>query len=353
MDKRYFSKKIAEWYEKNKRDLPWRNTQDPYKIWLSEIILQQTRVQQGLPYYLQFIQAFPSIKALADAPEQKILRLWQGLGYYTRARNLHRCAKEVVQKHHERFPGTLAELKALPGIGDYTGAAIASIAFNQPTAVVDGNVFRVLSRVFGISTPINSKQGKTEFYDLANRLISIKDPGRFNQAVMEFGALFCTPSRPQCENCVFKGNCFANKHGLQSQLPVKEKLKKSRKRYFYYFVIEKKGALLMNKRVEKDIWNGLFDFYLIEKDKAQNPLTVIKSDSFIKSLISKKSQPIISKVYKHILSHQTIYSRFIRLEVNGTTTLKKANSKFYSPKKVAELPKPILINRFLHDHLLL
>ncbi|HEY0769642.1 MAG TPA: A/G-specific adenine glycosylase, partial [Sphingobacteriaceae bacterium] len=234
MGKRYFPDKIVKWYSENKRSLPWRETKDPYRIWLSEIILQQTRVAQGLPYYLRFVERFPTVSHLASAPQDEVLRLWQGLGYYTRARNLQKCAQTIVEKYSRKFPRTYAELISLPGIGEYTAAAIASISFNEKVAVVDGNVFRVLSRVFGIDTPINSAEGKKGFSKLANDLIHETAPADYNQGLMEFGALFCTPKNPKCEECVFRKSCHAFQNGLQQQLPVKLKSKASRKRYFYY-----------------------------------------------------------------------------------------------------------------------
>src|SRR5688500_8386899 len=226
MGKRYFSDKLVKWYIDNKRLLPWRETTDPYRIWLSEVILQQTRVNQGLPYYKEFIKAYPSIIELARAPEQEVLRLWQGLGYYTRARNLHKCAKSIVERHNGKFPETFDELEKLPGIGHYTAAAIASFSFGQPVAVLDGNVFRILSRIFGIDTPINSPDGKRQFTELANELLSKKDPALHNQAVMEFGALFCTPKHPQCQICPFNTTCIAYTHDLLHVLPVKTPAKK-------------------------------------------------------------------------------------------------------------------------------
>ena len=228
MDKRYFSKKIVEWYLRNKRNLPWRDTTDPYKIWLSEIILQQTRVSQGLPYYEKFVQTYPTVRSLATAPQDKVMRLWQGLGYYTRARNLHKCSKQIVALLDGTFPDNFAALKKLPGVGDYTAAAIASFAFGEAVAVVDGNVFRVLSRIFGIDAPIDSLQGRHVFIRLANELISQDQPGSHNQAVMEFGATFCVPLNPPCYECIFKSSCFAFQKGMQSSLPVKAKTKESR-----------------------------------------------------------------------------------------------------------------------------
>jgi A/G-specific adenine glycosylase len=348
MESRYFSKKVIRWYKNNKRDLPWRDTTDPYYIWLSEIILQQTRVNQGLPYYLKFVETFPTVFDLAAAPEQKVLRLWQGLGYYTRARNLHKCAKEVVAKHTGKFPQTFDELKTLPGIGDYTAAAIASFSFGQRVAVVDGNVFRVLARNFGIDTPINSPDGKKIFSTLANQLVPAGEPDLHNQAMMEFGARFCTPRNPLCESCTFKETCFAQKNNLQHNLPVKLQLKKIRKRYFYYFVVQKGKSLLMKKREAKDIWHGLYDFYLIETSKPTDPEKLLRETDTLKKFRQGKLLEI-RESYKHILSHQIIHATFIPLLFPSDFTPPEAGLKFYSFKKVSELPKPVLISKFLSD----
>ncbi len=353
MDSRYFSKIVVEWYKINKRELPWRETKDPYFIWLSEVILQQTRVNQGLPYYKKFIEAFPTVIDLAKAPEQKVLRHWQGLGYYTRARNLHKCAKEVVSKYNGTFPSTFEKLKTLPGIGDYTAAAIASIAFAKPVAVVDGNVYRVLSRIYGIETPVNSPQGKKVFTELANKLITATAPDLHNQAVMEFGALFCTPANPSCDACPFKTTCVAHRNSIQQVLPVKIPSKKARKRYFYYFAIQKGQSLLMKTRSEKDIWQGLSDFYLIEQKRPADPEKLLSEDKMLKKLLGKRGVAEISGIYKHVLSHQVIFSRFIQFKVSGNPTLNASGLKFYSQKKISELPKPVLISRFLSDYQLL
>jgi len=351
MDNRYFSEKVVKWYERNKRDLPWRESTDPYKIWLSEIILQQTRVNQGLPYYLRFTERFPSVAALAQASEQEVLRLWQGLGYYTRARNLHKCAKKIVSDYKGVFPQSFAELKKLPGIGDYTAAAIASIAHQEPVAVVDGNVFRVLSRIFGIETEINSPKGKKIFTDLANKLISLKHPEKHNQAVMEFGALHCTPKNPSCSTCVFSVNCIAFKNNLQDTLPVKTKAKPVRKRYFYYFIFKKGKSLLMKQRKQKDIWLGLYDFFLIEKKKPSKINVLLQEEKLVDEL--KEDTLEISAAYKHVLSHQVIIARFILVENKKTISAYKNEFRFYSKSKIAELPKPVLISRFLQDYQLL
>ena len=352
MDTRYFTKKVVQWYQQNKRDLPWRETNDPYRIWLSEIILQQTRVAQGLPYYLKFVETFPTVQQLAAAGEQKVLRLWQGLGYYSRARNLHKCARQVVTLFNGQFPSSFEGLKKLPGIGDYTAAAIASIAFGESVAVVDGNVYRVLSRVFGIHTAINSPQGKKMFSELANKLVPQRGADLFNQGMMEFGALYCTPKNPACSDCIFSASCQALKHDLQTVLPVKKPIKKTKKRYFYYFVMQNGKSVLMKRRGEKDIWHGLFDFYLVEKKKAYSPIKILSEDKGLQKLAASKKKPDISGVYKQILSHQIIYSRFIQLESSGNK-VQEPGLKYYAAKQIAQLPKPVLISRYLADYQLL
>ena len=347
MDKRYFSNKLVKWYEQNHRELPWRNTRDPYKIWLSEVILQQTRVIQGLPYYQRFVEAFPNVKKLAAAPEQDVLRLWQGLGYYTRARNLHKCAKVVSQQLNGEFPKHYEGLRQLPGVGDYTAAAIASIAYGLPVAVVDGNVFRVLSRVFGIETVTNTPDGKKKFTNLANSLINTDHPDIHNQAMMEFGAMHCTQKNPLCDSCIFQSSCFAYAKNLQEKLPVKKKLKGSRKRYFYYLVFQKAKSLLMKKRVEKDIWHGLYDFMLVEKTRSTSIEKIL-----VENKVEQNPKMIITDYYKHNLTHQTILSKFILIKSPGRFKPEKGH-KFFSLQKIAELPKPVLISRFLSDHRLL
>ncbi len=349
MDKRLFSKKIIDWYEQNKRILPWRTTKDPYKIWLSEIILQQTRIAQGLPYYQTFVKNFPDVKSLAAAKPDKVLRLWQGLGYYSRARNLHACAKQVVKNLNGKFPPSFEELKKLPGIGDYTAAAIASISFREPVAVVDGNVFRVLARVFGIDKDIASTEGKKYFFKIANELIPTDTPDIFNQAVMEFGALHCTPQNPKCETCPFEKSCFANSKEMQKLLPVKTPKQKIRKRYFNYVVITHRGKTLMRKRKAGDIWNGLYDFHLIETKKDIKPLVLLKKEKELDNLVIEE----VSILHKHILSHQHLITRFIMCSIKSLEDLKSLmdeNSlKFYSRSQIEKLPKPILVNRFLMD----
>jgi len=349
MDKKLFSKKIIDWYEVNKRNLPWRETRDPYKIWLSEIILQQTRIAQGLPYYLKFLENFPDVKSLAQAPEDKVLRLWQGLGYYTRARNLHACAKRIEGEFNSVFPTSFQELKKLPGIGDYTAAAIASFAFRESVAVVDGNVFRVLARVYGIDKDISSNEGKAAFALTANKLIPADQPDIFNQAIMEFGALHCTPQNPKCDSCPFKIHCVAYLHEMQSMLPVKLSKQKVKRRYFYYIVITSRGKLLMRKRKPGDIWNGLYDFLLLETNRSVKPDALWKEERTLKKMRIEK----VSSIYKHVLSHQQLIARFVHVTNPGLESLrpfmKKEGLKFYTKSQIEHLPKPILINRYLQQ----
>lgn len=332
---RNFATGLIDWYNEFKRELPWRKKPNPYHVWLSEIILQQTRVNQGLPYFLRFIEHFPTVNSLAAASEQEVLRLWQGLGYYSRARNLHKCAKQICESYQGVFPQNFEGLKKLPGIGDYTAAAIASICFKEPVAVVDGNVFRVLSRVFGIDTPINNSKAKPEFFDLGNQLIDKLRPDEYNQAIMEFGALHCTPKNPKCETCIFKKVCIARQKNLQAVLPIKDKKVKVRKRYFYYLVRKSAQSLAMKKRVGKDIWQGLYDFDLIESSAPLNEAAIAKQTG--------KKKMVWSEEYKHVLSHQIIFARFAVLETN------KKDKNYFSFKKIADLPKPVLIGKYLHD----
>jgi A/G-specific adenine glycosylase len=349
MSNKAFAKKIIEWYEENKRDLPWRQPSnqtelpDPYKIWLSEIILQQTRVTQGLPYYEKLVKNFPTVFSLAKAPQQEVLRLWQGLGYYSRARNLHACAKMVVEDFGGRFPASYQELVKLKGVGPYTAAAIASIAFKESVAVVDGNVFRVLARIFGIDKDIASNEGKKYFFEKANELISKERPDLFNQAMMEFGALHCLPQNPRCDSCLFAKTCVANQQDLQKILPVKSKKLKVRNRYFYYFVIKIGNKILMKPRGSKDIWRGLFDFYLVETKRNQKTESLLVNEKLLEgtSIINE------SKIYKHILSHQKLMVRFIELEWPAGKRIPMGELKWFTKKQTEALPKPILIAKYL------
>ena len=346
---KHFSDKIISWYNKNKRDLPWRNTKDAYLIWLSEIILQQTRVDQGMNYYLKFAKEFPTIKHLAKADNEKVMKLWQGLGYYSRARNLHTTAKIITDKYKGTFPVDHAELLSLNGIGDYTAAAIASFAFNKPYAVVDGNVYRVLARVFGIEIPIDSSQGKKEFYQLANKLIDKKNPALHNQAIMELGAMQCKPANPDCSVCVLNTMCFAFSKKRITELPVKAKTTKVRDRYFNYIVLHHKGTTAINKRGEKDIWTNLYDFPLIETVKELKEEQFLKSAEWKKFIGSAKyTVKSISASYKHILSHQKIYARFWEIECdNPFDKLLPKTAVIIKEKDIHKYAVPRLIENYL------
>jgi A/G-specific adenine glycosylase len=348
---KHFSAKITAWYDQHKRDLPWRNTRDAYLIWLSEIILQQTRVDQGMSYYHKFAEAFPTVKDLAKADNDKVMKLWQGLGYYSRARNLHAAAKTIAEKHKGVFPARYEDILALKGVGEYTAAAIASIAFGLPHAVVDGNVYRVLARVFGIETPIDSTAGKKEFYRLANELIDKKDPARFNQAVMELGALQCKPVNPDCSVCPLNSMCYAFAKKKVEQLPVKEKKTKVRDRYFNYIVWNHKGTLVLNKRTGKDIWTSLYDFPLIETEKEWTEEQLFCSADW-KKLAGKAKYKIrsVSPYYKHILSHQKIRARFIELESNSEFIFPKGTeATVVKAKDIHKLAVPRLIENYLEN----
>jgi A/G-specific adenine glycosylase len=307
-----FSEILLKWYSNYKRELPWRGEQDPYKIWVSEIILQQTRISQGWNYYLRFVERFPTITDLATATENEILKYWQGLGYYSRARNLFAGAKYINEQHQGRFPCQYEDILKIKGVGEYTAAAIVSIAFNLPYPVVDGNVFRVLTRVFGIHTPIDTSAGKKEITMLANKLIDSKQAGIFNQAIMDFGALQCTPTNPDCKQCCFAIFCTAKQKNLQSILPIKSQKTKIRTRYFYYLHIRNQEKTLIQKREKKDIWRGLYEFPLIESEKELSTDEIL-TDIFLKNLLKNYMWTIdsISPLYKHQLSHQLIIAQFI------------------------------------------
>lgn len=316
-----FSKVLLQWYLQNKRDLPWRNTTNPYLIWLSEIILQQTRVAQGMPYFLKFTTAFPTVFDLANANEETVLKLWQGLGYYSRARNLHKTAQIVAFEFNGVFPNSYAGLLKLKGIGTYTAAAIASFSYNEAVPVVDGNVFRVLSRYFDVETDISSAGAKNEFVALANELLPKEKANMFNQAIMEFGALHCVPKNPDCANCIFNTSCLALQKKKVSQLPVKLKKLKVTKRYFNYLIYsDDDNNTIIQKRTDKGIWHNLYEFPLVETTVAElddEIIFLIKNRIEVSNAISNitlvNSEPII-----HKLSHQHLTIKFWKIDVKGT-----------------------------------
>ena len=341
-----FANRLLTWYQKNGRKLPWRETKNPYIIWLSEIISQQTRVEQGMPYFYKFVEHYPYVEDFAKASEEAILREWQGLGYYSRARNMHRAAKKVMQDFDGIFPTDFKSLLQLPGIGEYTAAAISSFAANEKQAVVDGNVFRVLSRCFGIEVPINSTEGKKLFSQLAQDLISQEYPGLYNHAIMDYGATVCKPKSPLCHECIFREECAAYQEGLVDSLPVKIKSKPSRNRYFHYFVFEKDDQYLVSKRGEGDVWANLYEFPLIETQEEVFVDNLIELPEFKMHFEGAKIEPIGS-ITKHILSHQNIYARFYRVKEIFDVSEKKPNWHYCFSEKLDKLAKHKLIYSFL------
>ncbi len=313
------SKTIVNWYNTNKRELPWRDIDDPYRIWISEIILQQTRVNQGMNYYLRFIERFPNVRVLACAEEDEVLKYWQGLGYYSRARNLHKAAKQIANEFKGVFPTGHQEVLKLVGIGVYTAAAICSFAYNQPYPVVDGNVYRVLSRLFGIDTPIDSGKGVKQFARLAQDFLDLSQPGLHNQALMEFGALQCVPASPDCKNCPLSMNCRAFESDMVSSLPVKTQKVKVKKRFFNYLVVEFHGNIFIRKRTGTDIWKKLYEFPLIESDHIFTADNLLANADFIALFngIDKVDIVNISAPIKHVLTHRIINAVFITLSISN------------------------------------
>lgn len=340
------SKRLIDWYHIHHRTLPWRDTHDPYKIWLSEIILQQTRVSQGLPYYKNFVKKFPTVQKLAQAPQEEVLKLWQGLGYYSRARNLHFASQQVVEMGG-KFPDSYQELLKLKGVGDYTAAAVASFAYGEVVPVVDGNVYRVLSRLFGIATPINSTAGQKEFKAMAVNLISKEAPATYNQAIMEFGATHCLPKNPKCSSCPFMPDCIAFKEGRIDLLPVKLKKTKVKNLFHHYLVVQTpSGKTIMRQRPQKGIWAGLYEFPYVETKGSLLPFELVDHDIF-KELFGEvrfresvyNQQPII-----HKLSHRKVHAFFWIIEtdeeLNEAITITEVFNK----------PVHVLMERFINAY---
>jgi len=346
-----FAAKLMNWYGKHGRALPWRATHDAYIIWLSEIILQQTRVEQGTPYFHRFVEAFPIVTKFAEAPEEEILRLWQGLGYYSRARNMHRAAKMVVDEFGGVFPTSYDEVIRLPGVGAYTAAAISSFCANEARAVVDGNVYRVLARYFGIEEPINSTQGKKVFAEVAEEMLDRAHPGTYNQAIMDFGSLQCKPKNPDCDHCIFRLECVAYRDGLVDRLPVKLKGKGSRKRYFHYFIVRDGGKILMSKRGEGDVWTNLYEFPMIETETDMHIPALQNHPDFVRYFEGDTVLESVGAPVKHILSHQQIYARFYLVDDADALKEKKKEWDYHNYEKIDNLAKHKLIFSFLEKHL--
>ncbi|MEP7373640.1 MAG: A/G-specific adenine glycosylase [Chitinophagaceae bacterium] len=323
-NKKQFAALLLKWNrEHNYRQMPWKGEKDPYKIWLSEIILQQTRVEQGWEYYNRFVKRFPDIHKLAKAKDQVIFKLWEGLGYYSRCRNLIAAARYISKELEGKFPSTYEEIMALKGVGPYTASAISSFAFNLPHAVVDGNVFRVLSRVFGIAKPIDSTDGKKYFTQLANELLDKKQPGIYNQAIMDFGAVVCKPAAPLCSACRLNKTCIAFLNKKINELPVKEKRISIKKRWFYYLVIEHENQIAIQQRTGKDIWNQLYEFPMMEKEE-ETSIEAILQEAEKSGLLSKKKYEMIatSPLFKQQLSHQLIAGQFIKIKLKKKDIIK-------------------------------
>ncbi|MEW5674745.1 A/G-specific adenine glycosylase [Flavobacterium enshiense] len=338
-----FSNSLIQWYLQNKRDLPWRKTNHPYAIWLSEIMLQQTRVAQGMPYYFAFTAAFPTVEDLAKSDEETVLKLWQGLGYYSRARNLHATAKYIAFECGGKFPDTYNELKALKGVGDYTAAAIASIAFGVPVPVVDGNVYRVLSRYFGVETDISSPKAKKEFFALADSLLPKDKASEFNQAMMEFGALQCVPKNPNCKICIFNGSCAALQMKKVDTLPVKLKKAKVVPRYFNYLIVkDKNGNAIVQKRTAKGIWHNLYEFPLLETSSLTDyEATYALIEKWNFGFTISNIKPLHPEVIVHKLSHQHLNIRFWEVETEDEV------SQALNPEAIMKFPFPIVIHNFM------
>lgn len=344
-----FSNTINNWYSKNKRELPWRETTDPYIIWLSEIILQQTRVEQGMAYFYKFSTKYPTVENLANTSEDEVLKDWEGLGYYSRARNMLSAAQYIAAELDGVFPNNYSDILKLKGVGSYTAAAISSFAFNESKAVVDGNVYRVLSRYFGIATPIDSTRGKKEFQVLADELIHFQEPSQHNQAMMEFGAIQCTPKKTNCDDCPLNTSCVAFQNDLVESLPIKEKKTKQTKRYFTYLIISNEHHLLIQKRPEKGIWANMYEFPLIESTNESEQDELINQQKYTEafSLVNVEIN-YISDTYKHILSHQQIFARFIEINTNK---LVKSNDKqlIINREELEQFALPKLLVNYLSE----
>lgn len=339
---RSFAKKLIQWSAENPRNYPWIGERDPYKIWISEILLQQTRSDQAKNYYEQFISTFPTLNMLANSTEDEVLNLWKGLGYYSRARNLYQTARIIQEHYHSKFPNQYQDILSLKGIGSYTAAAISSFAYNQAYSVVDGNVIRLLSRVFGITKSIQDAAGKKYFQNFAQNLLDKKNPALYNQAIMNFGALVCLPQKPQCNTCIFKKNCIAHTTNEISKYPSKSAKLKIKKRYFHYFLIKNKhGKIPIRKRTESDIWKHLYEFPMIETEKKHE---YIKSNTELASQLGLQDNTDfkISKLgeKRHKLSHQELLINYYLLENVAFKPKIKALFSFVKPENLVNFAFP-------------
>jgi A/G-specific adenine glycosylase len=350
--KHFFQQQLFYWFEQSHRPLPWKGLKDPYLIWLSEIILQQTRVEQGRAYFERFRQRFPRVEDLAAAPEDEVLKLWEGLGYYSRARNLHRSAKMVVQEFDGVFPSDYESILSLKGIGPYTAAAIASFAYGLPHAVVDGNVFRVLARFFDIDTPIDSTKGKKQFQKLAQELLDASQPGRYNQAIMDFGATHCKPAAPKCDACPLQTNCMGFQKNKVEQLPVKAKKLKKRIRFFNYLVLQEGERCWIEKRTAKDIWQGLYQFPLIESEaQLESADQLVETDLWHQWVVTGAVREIkAAGAFRQTLSHQYIYARFWEVQLSEGLQPNKTEQFLTDRKNLSKFAFPKIIDWYLGDN---
>lgn len=343
-----FADKLVEWYRPHRRNLPWRNTRDPYAIWVSEVILQQTRVAQGLSYYERFLKTFPTVQALASAPLDDVLRVWQGLGYYTRARNMHLTAQQVAGELGGTFPNTYEGLRSLRGVGDYTASAIGAFAFDIPRPAIDGNVYRIWSRIFGVFTPVDTREGQKELAQIALAQLDKSRPALFNQAIMDFGGTLCMPKNPRCGECPVYDVCYAFRNGTVAQLPVKCKRMKVSTRYFSYLVLRHRGDTFIRQRVGKDIWHSLYEFPLIETKKKTSLKTLQKTAEWREMFGDIKPTLLhASPLQKYVLSHQHIYARFYILELQLLPYFFAASYLRVPADGVSSYPTPRLIDGFM------
>lgn len=343
-----FTKRLTSWYSKNKRELPWRENRDPYNVWLSEIILQQTRIEQGTPYYERFVTNYPKVQDLASAHEDEVLKLWQGLGYYSRARNLLKAANQIVEEFEGQFPDNYNDLLSLKGVGPYTAAAIASISFQEPVALVDGNVFRFLGRHFGVTDPIDTSAGKKVFHELAQELMDYNNPGDFNQALMEFGATVCTPHQPNCEACPFRTACEAYNQGAISKYPARSTKVRVQQLHLAYFVICVNDNIFMTQRPANGIWGGLFEFPGISSSQT------ISEEDLEKAAKNLRLPPLkcaeVSSPYKHVLTHRKITARFWLFNLENFSPPEDW-TQVSTTSELQRLAVPRLIDRYLESRI--
>jgi A/G-specific adenine glycosylase len=345
----YITSRLLNWFREHKRELPWRESTDAYRVWISEVILQQTRINQGWDYFLRLMDRFPSVESLAEAKEEEVLKLWQGLGYYSRARNMHAAAKQIVNDFHGIFPGTYSDILSLRGVGEYTASAIASIAFNEPRAVVDGNVNRVITRLFGIGISIHTTEGKKVIAAIAQSLLSPESPGDYNQAVMDFGSMICTPQRPGCAECMLQDYCVAFAEQRVTYYPVNNRKINVRKRYFHYFHIVQEKETFLQKRVASDIWKNMYEFPLIETTTPMEFSQLEQTEAF-RRLFSGVPSLIVDHrlTLKHQLTHQLVHTLFYRIIIPDaypfTTPL---NSIRIEEKELADYPVSRLTDKYI------